>query len=463
MRHLRAGHWPLAAILFAALIDMSVAVASPARDGLLDPGFGQSGRVTITAAESPEQPFGAPYIQDVAADARGRIYLLTWASSPGDTRPAVIRLDRSGRVDPSYGVAGRSIVPTVGLFDSINLFPALEVDGEGNALVAAIRRREDSSYCTALHRLRADGSHDDAFLPFPPSRCTDFGSPLFAGQSAWAIALDHHEGRLLLTGPTERAGTVGTGIARLEADGSPVAGFGVGGLLRPGANWSWGVAIDGGRTIGYDGFCLRALDPTGTLEPGFGTNGCADLFPHGRQTFPQFLVRDEANRILPMGRGFGGLGGQLPCKACMTRRLPNGAADLTFNAAGLSVGPPGWVYLWPPLAGQPQDAVPRSVMTRRGSRLFVSADFQSSGNRFGQILSISAAGAPDLRFGPEATPGQLNLSVDGPPSSQIGIVADETPAGMIVVLSPIPSTATEPDRHVIVHLIDDLLLADGLE
>lgn len=252
----------IAAWIVAFFLVTSTARASAPRDGIDDPGFGVGGQVTLSVTSGPSQAHGVPVVWDVAADAAGRVYLLTGASTAEGTFPAVVRLDRSGRMDSSYGDGGRTVVPTAGAFESSSLIPALVVDADGNAFVGAIRRRADTSYCTTLHRLRADGSHDDSFLPFPPDRCTDFGSPVVGALGAWFVRLSLHQGRLLLSGPTAAGGNaVGAGLARLELDGTPVPGFGAGGLLRP-ASFSGGLSLDANRTVGFGlPGCLRAVSP----------------------------------------------------------------------------------------------------------------------------------------------------------------------------------------------------------
>ena len=420
--------------------------------------------MTLSVTSGPSQAHGVPVVWDVAADAAGRIYLLTGASTAEGTFPAVVRLDRSGRMDSSYGDGGRAVVPTTGAFESSNLIPALAVDADGNAFVGAIRRRDDFGYCTALHRLRANGSHDEGFLPFPPDRCTDFGSPVVGALGAWFVRLGLHQGRLLLSGPTTVGGGIGFGLARLEIDGTPVAGFGTGGLLRP-ASFSGLLSLDANRTVGFGlPGCLSALDPSGLLDIHFGNAGCAPVVLPDPTGFFLDLIRDASNRIVSLGTGFPVSAQPTTCRGCLFRHLANGALDLSFNPAGLSGGPPGSVYLWPLAVGSSMsDVFPRAIVARPGSRLAAFADIRvSPTGRSGQILALTPDGAPDLRFGPASTPGRVDLMVDGN-LSQLGILAAVTPAGMAVVLSPIPDTSTAADRTIVRHLIDDRLAADGFE
>lgn len=446
-----------------ALLMATVARPDAARDGLDDPAFAMQGSRVLTAVPSPAQPFGVPAIADVAADAQGRIYLLTGSTNPEAAVPTVLRLDRRGRLDAAYGVDGRAVVPTVGAFGSGSLVPALAVDRDGNAFVAAVRRREDGNSCTALHRLNADGSHDESFRPFPPDRCTDFGNPWSGELPFWFVRLGLHQGRLLMTGPTRAdGGSPGTGLARLEVDGRPVAGFGVGGLLRPG-EWGGGVALDGNRTIGLGVGCLRALDPAGLPEPGFGKGGCSPIAPQDPQISPLDLGRDSSNRIVMLATGLPVAGQPTACRGCLSRRAASGALDADFNPGGLSPGPPGWVYLWPLAAGgAPVNAVPRAIVPRPGARLAAFADLDVvPAGRKGQIVALTPEGAPDLRFGPLSTPGRLDLLVDGAPA-QLGIVAAATPAGLVVVLSPLEGSGFI-ERHIVRHLIDDGVLSAGFE
>jgi hypothetical protein len=376
----------------------------------------------------------------------------------------VVRLDRSGRFDPSYGDAGRAMVPTIGAFEASSLVPALAVDDAGNALVGAIRRRADSGYCTALHRLRADGSHDESFLPFPPDRCTDFGSPFVGNLAFWFVRLNLHQGRLLLSGPTASGNSVGAGLARLELDGTPVTGFGAGGLLRP-ADFSGGLSLDANRTVGFGApGCLSALDPAGLPDAGFGNAGCAPLvFPDQRYLVLE-LIRDESDRAVTLGAGLPSLGNLISCQACITRYLASGARDISFNAAGLSFGQPGSVFFWSytgGIFGEPRVSA-QEIVARSGSRLALFAYMKTTPTGSGQIRALTPEGAPDLRFGPVSTPSWVDFPIEGN-VSDLGIKAAATPAGLIMVLSPVLSGSPTFDRHIVRHLIDDQLEADGFE
>lgn len=217
-------------------------------------------------------------------------------------------------------------------------------------------------------------------------------------------------------------------------------------------------------TTRWDTIRLSALDPSGLLDINFGNAGCAPVMQPNPQNIFLDLVRDASNRIVSLGTGFPVAGQPTTCRGCIARYLANGALDVGFNPAGLSTGPQGSVYLWPLAVGSSMsDVFPRAIVARPGSRLAAFADVRGSPTgRSGQILAMTPDGAPDPRFGPASTPGRVDLMVDGN-LSQLGILAAVTPAGMAVVLSPIPDASTSADRTIVRHLIDDRLAADGFE
>jgi uncharacterized delta-60 repeat protein len=408
-RNLRAR---FARVALAATIAASPASAAPPRDGLHDPGFGTQGIRELSVWPSPGQPFPISRIDGVAVDAQGRIYLLTWDYFESAPLLAVVRLDRRGEIDPEYGEAGRASVPMAGAALSWRISPVIVVEPDGTAFVAAIRNRDGSGLCTALHRLNRDGSHDSGFQPFPPDRCTDFGAPLAPPLEDWRVGLQVHQGQILLVGPTGSGGPEpGTGLARLTTAGQPVAGFGSNGLLRPAA-WGRGLSLDGHRTVGLRNLCLSALDPSGQLDPDFGNGGCAPLAMPDPAFFVYDLLRDDSNRIVTFGIGSAWHGSI--CRACLSRRLVTGALDVNFNPDGLGPAPPGWAYLWPRTAPDARFVVPETVIARSGSRLAaVAAIGPGSPGTSVEVVALTADGEPDPRFGDESKPGRRALRFDG--------------------------------------------------
>jgi uncharacterized delta-60 repeat protein len=237
------------------------------RSGAPDPRFGVRGAATVhvdrirTVLALAPQPGGAIVVA-----------VLRYGGPPPygfEEAVTLIRLDRRGRLDPSFGAGGRTRVQSDAFVNEADV--AVRANG---ALVVAVRQpRGESATSLLLAGLDADGRPDPSFGG--DGLVVDPPGPAHPG----AIAL----------GPGGRLGVVGTSpfgggafaVWQFERDGRRAAFAEV----ENGAPRENGQAIafdragrmvlagHTGRWLGRTGFAVARVDAAGRADPGFGDGG----------------------------------------------------------------------------------------------------------------------------------------------------------------------------------------------
>jgi uncharacterized delta-60 repeat protein len=233
------------------------------RDGSLDTSFGTGGIVTTDLGG------GNDYATALAVQPDGR---LVAAGFVGGATFALVRYDRDGSLDTSFGTGG--IVST-------------GMDGQGQAVAVQADRKlvvaGSASDDFGLVRYNPDGSPDPTFGT-GGIVTTDFTGNVDA---AYALAVQP-DGRLLAAGFTVVSlapFSVGFGLARYNRDGSLDTTFGVNGKVTTtlgGFDTAYAVvALPDGRLVaggashaaGGLNFGLARYDRHGSLDTTFGSNG----------------------------------------------------------------------------------------------------------------------------------------------------------------------------------------------
>jgi uncharacterized delta-60 repeat protein len=244
--------------------------------GDLDPRFGNGG-VAITDFAQTED-----YAYAVAVQADGKIVVSGQSGIYPDLHSALVRYNRNGRLDSTFGTGGKVTVT----FNSVSdyLFAlALQPDGK---IVAA-----GSSRGTAflLARFNADGSLDQGFGT-NGSVETTFGDQTAAGEAL----VVQPDGKIIVVG-VSGAGPYSElndfALARYNSDGSLDQTFGSGGKVKthfPGVDntgssaTSVALQSDGKLVVGGyykkndrtpHQFALARYNSNGTLDSAFGQSG----------------------------------------------------------------------------------------------------------------------------------------------------------------------------------------------
>jgi uncharacterized delta-60 repeat protein len=296
-------------------IDRDFAVARYNPDGSLDTGFGAGGRVTVSLAAGPDDPFG------VVVQPDGRIVVAGIAA--GDF--GVLRLNADGTFDASFG-SGGSVRTDVAPQDYVR---AVVVQPDGRIVVGG-GSGSGASGTFSLVRHLTDGSLDPTFGPGGVVR-TDVAPGL---EFIYAMARQP-DGRIVVTGPVT---ALDFAVARYEPDGDLDPTFGFGGIVLTdfagGFDIPSAIAVQpdgrivvagsaGGASGGAEDFALARYLPGGTLDPSFGTGGKVTTNTSGGSDVANALALQRDGRILAAGSRFD-----------VVRYLGNGASAPTVALAG---------------------------------------------------------------------------------------------------------------------------------
>ena len=240
--------------------------------GSLDTSFG-GGKVVVPVGA------GDDYAYAVAVDAMGRV-LIAGRAAEGLGDFALVRLDRDGALDATFGIAGKVTTDFAGGADTAY---GVAVQTDGKIVVAGTATVAGTGQDFAVARYLDSGALDPTFGGGTGKVTTAFGAD---SDTAYALLLQA-DGKIVLGGDGNQ-GSSTTGIdftlARYGADGTLDATFGAGGKVIT------AVAPNGGRdsiyalalqtvaglpllvAAGGEGdFQLARYTMAGTLDPTFGT------------------------------------------------------------------------------------------------------------------------------------------------------------------------------------------------
>ncbi len=332
---------PLAGLLLlAAVLQPAPARAFP---GGLDASFGMGGIVTTDFA-------GDDAALALVRQADGKLVAAGRSNGAGSADFALCRYDAEGELDPAFGTGGRVLTDfggnrcvggprnarpcqkhedclggTCGSSDDVAW--ALALQGDGKVVAAGERRacvggEHDGERCQvdadcgsppdvcvadfALARYNADGSVD---LTFGSGGrvVTDFGGD----DTAFALAVQP-DGKIVVAGVSNGAGTMDFALARYESDGTLDATFGSGGrvvtdlggnggndeafalVVQPDGRLVAAGASTAAGSLDFD-FALARYNTDGTLDATFGNSGQV-VTDFG----PVFVGSDPSNCALPL-------------------------------------------------------------------------------------------------------------------------------------------------------------------
>ena len=252
--------------------DLTVTVYGP--PGALDTSFGTAGRAILGAGA------GDDYAYAVAVQADGKLVVAGRAAEHlGDF--ALIRLDRDGALDPTFGSGGRVLTDFSGTADAAY---ALAIQPDGKLVAAGTTAGAGTANDFAVARYLPDGSLDATFGT-GGKVVTALGSDV---DTAYAIALQP-DGKLVVAGDSNR-GASQTGLdfalVRYTASGALDAAFGTGGIVitsiqtGAGRDSIYALALQdvSGETCivaagGEGDFSIARYRATGALDTTFGSGG----------------------------------------------------------------------------------------------------------------------------------------------------------------------------------------------
>ncbi|AWA30015.1 hypothetical protein HYN48_07950 [Flavobacterium magnum] len=313
------------------------ALARFTADGVLDSTFGDNGKILL--------PYGGEHhgANCMLLQTDGKIVIGGKQENNSSTDFAIFRCNPDGSPDNTFGVNGL-VVTDFGGDDGVSDIKLLP---DGKIFAAGIGDRD-----FALARYNVDGTLDTTFgengtikINFGMNNAADYSNDSASNLSILP------DGKLLLAGTTDMENIPEAwhfGIVKLNADGTPDAGFGVNGIvttdfgsielgerisIRPNGN----ILVSG--VYYYNGFnnskiALAEYLPDGSLNPAFGIDGkvISDCGTNYSIIFFRDAELQNDGKLLVTAvaqpqsgeRGF-----------FTTRYLPDGALDTDFGTAGV--------------------------------------------------------------------------------------------------------------------------------
>ncbi|MFJ8012859.1 calcium-binding protein [Streptomyces sp. NPDC096339] len=317
----RKSRAPVAAALGAALALAlpGVALAAP---GDPDTGFGTGGRVTTDFG-------GFEQVNGVAVQPDGKIIAVgltdTGGVGGGVHNFAVARYNANGTPDSTFGTGGRLTTDLRGDAQAVAVQP------DGKIVVAG---HSDDDFAVA--RYNANGSPDTTF-DNDGKVTTQFGGV----DQARSVAL-LPDGRIVVAGLSNAAGTYDFAVARYNSNGSPDTDFDADGRVTTdfsgGLDQAAGVVLqaDGRITaagsangFGSDDFALVQYNSDGTLDSTFGTGGRVTT-DFGALDQARGMARQPDGKIVTAGL----TGSGSTFTFALARYNADGSPDATFDTDG---------------------------------------------------------------------------------------------------------------------------------
>lgn len=325
------GAWMASAVVSASLL----APAALAKDGFLEEGFGSSGRVFTPVGFN--DPWSQVRVQLAEAPEGGVVVA-------AETR--IARYLADGTLDPSFGEAG---LTSIGLPGGLRFaIGDLGVDPAGRPVVIGTARGNGGSFAAVI-RYERNGGLDPSFGGGDGIAMTNFGLPPGPGRRATTAtatlgAVDEQGRVTLIGGAVQRVPACGGGprtarrdrlIARLTPEGTPDRTFGDSGIGRLGPlETVESMVLDGGGAVlagtprescGSDQLAVIRVRENGSVDRHFGERGSRRLTGSAAA-----LALDDRGRIVVLCKPR-----QLSLNKSVTkiaRLLPGGRFDPSFGS-----------------------------------------------------------------------------------------------------------------------------------
>jgi uncharacterized delta-60 repeat protein len=351
--------------------------------GALDTSF-ERGRVVVPVGA------GDDYANAMAVTQEGKLLVAgSAAENLGDF--ALIRLERDGRIDATFGRSGK-VVTAVGAGSDIA--HAMAIQDDGKIVLVGSTSTSETGLDIAVVRYLADGSLDANF-----GKGGKVVVSLSKDSDVAHAVLIQKDGKIVAAGQSSR-GSSSTGLdfalVRLEPDGTLDETFGDGGsVVTPVADGStsdvvYALAsqeIEGEERLvaagGEGDFALARYTPDGTLDASFGNEG----------TLRGVLgsVIGSARSLEVTARGELLAAGHHGHDFALARVTDSGAVDTTFGEDGVVITP---------ISAENWDEA-RGLAIESGGKIVIGGWAYAGGGSSGDfaLARYSADGELDVSFG----------------------------------------------------------------
>lgn len=307
-------HKRISLFVVAVLTSLTVVCIATLAAGVLDPGFGTSGRV-LTAMG------GADVINALVIQSDGKIVAVG-----GGQDFKLARYTITGTLDTTFGASGKVVIDMGSFDDSANAV-ALQTDGK---IVTAGSGADDFK----LARFTTTGALDTSFGT-SGRVTTDF----LTGQDSANALVIQPDGKIVAAGTVFMTDHNVFGLARYNTNGTPDLSFGIGGKVTTNVsgftNRLNGLALqsDGklvaAGTINGGSFGIVRYNVNGTVDTTFGTAGTVTY------NFNAFFGSDQAQAVLIQPDGKIVVAGDASfIDFALARFNANGSVDASFGTNG---------------------------------------------------------------------------------------------------------------------------------
>lgn len=307
-------------------------------NGTLDTGFGTDGTVIISYATTFEDfQHGLAILSDGKILVSGDVY----KPLANESDFAVFRFNSNGSRDTSFGTDGVAVAQ-VSRRDDYGYTMQVQPDGK-IVVVGFVRKADPLTSDVGVARFNADGTIDTAF--------GTNGKLIIAIPTNTNFALAYHfdilpDGKLLLIGRTTNQNNASRKVflSRINADGTLDTSFGTSGVLLPEFNqldnfvYQFALQPDGKivfPTSNSSGGVTQSstvvrLNPNGTLDTSFGTNGTV-VIPTSEGRFGYSVLIQPNGKILAALQ----TSGAAPIRFAIIRLNADGSRDTSFGSNGI--------------------------------------------------------------------------------------------------------------------------------
>lgn len=310
--------------LFATAISYSL----HAQPGTLDNTFGTDGTLVTTISMIGDQAFS------VAVQPDGKI-VVAGVSTTTTADFTLARYNTDGSLDNTFGTAG-IVTTAIGEGNDYAKSVILQPDGK---IIAAGYSSNGIDNDFAVVRYNSDGTPDNSFS-------TDGKMTLAIGPADdyGLSAVLQPDGKIVVAGYSNNGNDNDIAVIRLNADGTPDAGFGTNGIITTtigtGNDYCYSaalqpdgkIAVAGASQSGfYNDFALVRYNVDGSLDNSFGTNGRVTTPVSVKNDFAYSIVIQPDTEIVVAGFAYNGVDNDF----ALARYKTNGTLDSSFSYDGI--------------------------------------------------------------------------------------------------------------------------------
>ncbi len=293
-------------------------------DGSVDTSFGSGGQATFEFGDSSNDAYGVTEIQGLVVETNGAI-IAAGAVSLGTQLMGVARFNPDGSLDTTFGSAGKLLTDVL-VQQNLGGAPSMVVEPDGKLLVVPTEPED------GIWQYNVDGSVDTTFGD------DGVAYPEGASPSSFSGVLLLPDGKILIYGADVSTGSAEPLLMCLLPDGSLDTSFGDAGFATvplPATSVSAvidsaAVMADGTIIVGTQS-CISALNPDGTVDTSFGSDGTEALSAQGFNIGSTQVAVIAGGKIFATlsltGAGYDGI--------AFARFEEDGTPDATFGEDGL--------------------------------------------------------------------------------------------------------------------------------